>query len=81
MANDNFRAEYFNVWQDAWNFHRLSVGISTEAEWDKFLDTHNELCIKYENNRFAKDLLLCVVAEIQRKETAKWQAERINNNL
>lgn len=58
----------FHLFCDSWHLYRkYTLGELDEKELDKFIGESGELFQKYKRDPFAKDLLLAVTNEIERK--------------
>lgn len=69
----DFKEKYFDVWQDAWSFHKKYVAESKEETyfWEAAVYESSELLKKYANKSqqsFLKSLLTAVMSELQRNE-------------
>lgn len=69
----DFRKKYFEVWQDAWNFHKKYVLESEKRSdfWESAVYDSSELLKKYSHTlqkNFLKSLLTAVLTELQRSE-------------
>ena len=62
----------FNLFCDSWQLYRKYITRELEEKTlDDFIKKSGELFRKYEQDPFAKDLLLAVINEIERKEKDK----------
>lgn len=62
----------FSLFCDSWNLYRKYIlSKLNETDLDEFIRESGELFKKYEQDPFAKDLLLAVTNEIERKEKNK----------
>lgn len=62
----------FNLFCDSWKLYRKYILTElNEKDLDEFSQESGELFRKYGQEPFAKDLLLAVTNEIERKERAK----------
>lgn len=65
----------FNLFCDSWHLYRKYVlSPLTEKELDAFVQESGEIFRRYKQDPFAKELLLAVTNEIERKE--KTNADR-----
>lgn len=68
----DFREQYFDVWRDAWNFHKQFANMSgTEKEWQKVVNTSGEMAERYKNKpgyEFMKALILSILDELERTD-------------
>lgn len=69
----DFKGKYFQVWQDAWAFHKKYVAESEKGTdfWEEAVFESSELLKKYVNKtqqNFLKSLLTAVLSELQRNE-------------
>lgn len=75
----NFREQYFNVWGEAWNFHKEFAGMTgTDEDWQRAVDMSGKIVEKYRNRpeyEFVKSLILVVVDELERQDKRKRQQE------
>ncbi|HIZ74931.1 MAG TPA: hypothetical protein H9723_06790 [Candidatus Mediterraneibacter stercoravium] len=58
----------FNLFCDSWHLYRKYILKQNEKALDEFIQESGELFQKYERDPFAKDLLLAVTNEVERKE-------------
>ena len=59
----------FNLFCDSWQLYRKYISKTlNEDDLDGFIQESGDLFQKYEQDPFAKDLLLAVTNEIERKE-------------
>ena len=59
----------FNLFCDSWQLYRKYISKTlNEDDLDGFIQESGDLFQKYEQDPFAKDLLLAVTNEIKRKE-------------
>lgn len=59
----------FNLFCDSWHLYRKYILRKlNEEDLDEFIRESRELFQKYDQDPFAKDLLLAVTNEIERKE-------------
>ena len=62
----------FSLFCDSWHLYRKYIlSKLNEKELDEFIQESGELFQKYKQDPFAKDLLLAVTNEIERKEKNK----------
>ena len=62
----------FSLFCDSWHLYRKYIlSKLNEKDLDEFIRESGELFQKYEQDPFAKDLLLAVTNEIERKEKDK----------
>lgn len=58
----------FNLFCDCWKLYRKYIAADLDEEnLDRFIQESEEVFRKYEQDLFAKDLLLVVTNEIERK--------------
>ena len=69
---DDFRKEYFNVWQDAWGFHKKYASMSgTDADWDSVVSESDALVKKYDGQSgysLMRALVFAVIQELERRD-------------
>lgn len=59
----------FNLFCDSWHLYRKYIlSKLNEKDLDEFIQESEELFQKYERDPFAKDMLLAITNEIERKE-------------
>ncbi len=59
----------FNLFCDSWQLYRKYISKAlNEDDLDRFIQESGELFQKYEQDPFAKDVLLAVTNEIERME-------------
>ena len=62
----------FNLFCDSWHLYRKYITKAlNEDDLDEFIQESGDLFRKYRQDPFAKDLLLSVTNEIERKEKDK----------
>ncbi len=75
----NFRKQYFNVWGEAWQFHKRFVDMKgTDKEWEQVVNESGEIVKEYEGKpqyEFMKDLVLAVISEIERVDKRQRKQE------
>lgn len=68
----DFREQYFNVWQEIWRFHKkFHNNDGLDRTWEQIINESSEIARKYEGKpqyNFAKDLILSVLSEIEKKD-------------
>ena len=68
----NFREQYFDVWSQAWQFHKRFADMKgTDEEWEAVVNTSGEIVEKYKNKpgyEFLKDLILATLNELERRD-------------
>ncbi|GAB6953695.1 hypothetical protein [Mediterraneibacter glycyrrhizinilyticus] len=58
---------YFELYREIWNFHKkFSEVKNTDEYWQAVIDESNEILKKYDKHKFANDLLLAVISELER---------------
>lgn len=58
---------YWNLYKDVWDFHKkFSEVKDTDEYWQAVIDESNEISKKYNKHKFANDLLLAVISELER---------------
>ena len=58
---------YFELYREIWNFHKkFSEVKNTDEYWQAVIDESNEISKKYNKHKFANDLLLAVISELER---------------
>ncbi len=58
---------YFELYREIWNFHKkFSEVKNTDEYWQAVIDESNEISKKYNKHKFANDLLLAVMSELER---------------
>lgn len=59
--------DYFELYKDVWNFHKKYQQVQTTDEyWQQVVDESNQIAKKYNQCKFAKDLLLAIIGELER---------------
>lgn len=60
--------DYFTIFRDIWSFHKQYVDkIRDDDEiWENVITDADKLYKKYDNSRFAKDLILAEMSEFER---------------
>lgn len=68
----DFKQEYFSVWKEAWQFHKKFYdNDGSDQAWEQIVNESGEMVRKYEGKlqyNFAKDLILAVISEIEKKD-------------
>ena len=71
----NFREQYFDVWSQAWQFHKRFADMKgTDEEWQSVVNASGEIAEKYKNKpgyEFLKDLILATLSELERRDKIK----------
>jgi hypothetical protein len=63
----NFKEKYYQIWVDVWEFHkRFWNADGNDDYWEEFIKMQNDILLKYDCDKFVNELLLTVVAEVQR---------------
>ena len=58
---------YFELYREICNFHKkFSEVKNTDEYWQAVIDESNEISKKYNKHKFANDLLLAVMSELER---------------
>ena len=59
---------YVEVYREVLDFHRKYSNIlNTDEYWDSVVSESDAIAKRYDNCRFARDLLLAVINELERK--------------
>ncbi len=69
MTNDGELRRIYNLFSDCWSFskkHIVDVQ-DTDQYWEKVIAESKELSKKYNNDRFAIELMAAVVKKLDRK--------------
>lgn len=83
----DFKQQYFNIWGEAWQFHKQFSGMEgTDKEWSELVQTSEEIMKKHEKEPqadFMRSLLLAVLAEIEKvdKQRKEGVADGIHGKL
>lgn len=68
----DFKEQYFDVWQEAWRFHKkFYANDGSDQTWEQIVNESSEIARKYEGKpqySFVKDLILAVLSEIEKKD-------------
>lgn len=79
----NFKEVYFNLWGQAWNFHKEFADMSeTENDWQRAVDTSGAILKQYDGTQqheFMKSLLMAVIDELERVDKSKRKQEDKKN--
>lgn len=79
----DFKEQYFDVWQEAWKFHkRYSDVTGTDVFWERLIDEAGEIAKKNKfksEYTFLKDLILAVISEIERVDKQQQRQEDKEN--
>lgn len=58
---------YFELYREIWNFHKkFSEVKDTDEYWQAVIDESNEIAKKYDKQKFANELLIAVISELER---------------
>lgn len=79
----NFKEQYFNLWGEAWGFHKEFASMAgTDEDWQRAVDTSGAIVEKYKGRpeyEFMKSLILAVIDELERQDKRKKQQEDKEN--
>ena len=65
---DRTKVEW-SVWQDSFQLMKRYYDINNDVnEWDKLCGDAASLCEKYKGNDFCKDMTICLVSQLERKQ-------------
>ncbi|HIY02400.1 MAG TPA: hypothetical protein IAA26_11235 [Candidatus Blautia faecipullorum] len=71
----NFKEVYFGLWSEAWQLHkRFYNNDGSDQAWQEIVDTSSEVAEKHKDSghyEFIKDLILLVLAELERQDKRK----------
>lgn len=57
----------FQVFTDVWNFFKRYYQVRDDGNfWNRVIEESNQIAVKYDN-KFANDLLISVIKEMERK--------------
>ena len=66
----------FQVFTDVWNFFKRDYQVRDDGNfWNRVIEESNQIAVKYGNNKFANDLLISVIREMERK-LKNWKVEQ-----
>ena len=66
----------FQVFTDVWNFFKRYYQLIDDGNfWNRVIEESNQIAVKYGNNKFANDLLISVIREMERK-LKNWKVEQ-----
>ncbi len=66
----------FQVFTDVWNFFKRYYQVRDDGNfWNRVIEESNQIAVKYGNNKFANDLLISVIREMERK-LKNWKVEQ-----
>ncbi len=75
----SFKEKYFNLWGEAWGFHKEFAGMAgTDEDWQRAVDMSGAIVEKYrdsEEYEFMKSLILAVIEELERQDKRRRQKE------
>ena len=75
----SFKEKYFNLWGEAWGFHKEFAGMAgTDEDWQRAVDMSGATVEKYrdsEEYEFMKSLILAVIEELERQDKRRRQKE------
>ena len=79
----SFKEQYFNLWGEAWGFHKEFAGMAgTDEDWQRAVDMSGTIIEKYRDSEkceFIKSLILAVIEELERQDKRKKQQEGKGN--
>ena len=79
----NFKEQYFDVWQEAWRFHKQFANMDgTDKEWDAVVNVSDEIVEEYKNKpgyEFMKNLILPILNELERADKQRQMQEAKTN--
>lgn len=71
----SFREQYFDVWSQAWQFHKRFADMKgTDEEWGSVIDVSGKTAEKFRGKpgyEFAKSLILATIDELERQDRIK----------
>lgn len=70
-----FKERYFLIWQRVWNFHKKYSSVKTDEEWEEAVEEAGKIG---NGGKFQKDLILAVLAELERTDKER-RKEHENN--
>lgn len=66
----DFKKVYFDLWGEAWQFHKEFADMTgTDEEWKKVIEVSEQIAKKYKGRpetEFVQNLLLTVIRELER---------------
>lgn len=79
----DFNEEYFNIWRQAWQFHKRSFDNDrSDYVWEQIADESAQLVKKYKDDfryGFMKDLILSILNELERVDKQRQMQEAKTN--
>lgn len=66
----DFKAEYFDIWMIAWNFHK-KYAVMEKVNWEQAVEESAAIVEEYKGRpqqEFVKKLLAAALAELQRRD-------------
>lgn len=58
----------FQIFATVWNFFKKFYEVEDDdAFWDELIEESNQIAVKYGNNKFANDLLIATIKELERR--------------
>lgn len=71
----NFREQYFDVWSQAWQFHKRFADMKgTDEEWESVIDMAGKTVEKFRDKPgydFSKSLILATIDELEHQDKIK----------
>lgn len=68
----DFREKYFNLWKEAWSFHKKwFTNKGSPEEWEQITTEAGGLYKQHQDEPFLKELLLMVLSELEREDRRK----------
>lgn len=68
----DFREKYFNLWKEAWSFHKKwFTNKGSPEEWEQITTEAGDLFKQHQGEPFMKELLLAVISELEREDRRK----------
>lgn len=58
----------FKIFTDVWNFFKRYYQVRDDDNfWNRVIEESNQIAVKYGHNKFANDLLIAVIKEMERR--------------
>lgn len=61
-----YKQKYGKVFRAVWDLHEKYYPAGQETDWGSLLREADSICKRFDNDSFIKDLLVCVVMELER---------------
>lgn len=67
MTPEEFKAEYWDIYQDVWKFHKETPIPENDEEWDAVIAESGRITAKHGGRQFLRNLLIAVLDEMEER--------------